>query len=44
MRNFPKAKAKGRDDAPKKNWLYALQARGYCECAPNVDLGMLKAS
>ncbi|XP_049368652.1 uncharacterized protein LOC125833534 [Solanum verrucosum] len=35
MRNCTKAKTKGREDVPKKNRLYSLQARGDHECAPN---------
>ncbi|WMV29201.1 hypothetical protein MTR67_022586 [Solanum verrucosum] len=44
MRNCPKAKAKGREDAPNQNRFYALQARGDHELAPNVDPGKLIAS
>ncbi|XP_049414716.1 uncharacterized protein LOC125877472 [Solanum stenotomum] len=44
IRNCPKTKVKGREDAPKRNRFYALQARGEEGCAPDLDPGMLIAS
>jgi len=43
-RNYPKEKAKGREDAHKRNQFYALQARGEEGCAPDVNPGMLITS